>query len=140
MNILTKYDIIKLYKITCKFIPVSGGVTLSGRPKPNYRIKHFNGWTVDIFVSDTVVANLQSKDIIIRERAQSHICVKSRKIFVVKYPQFPNRRIDWTHISMSKIDNTSDAPHKEVECDDCPSCEQGYHERCTKGCTQGARW
>lgn len=31
-------------------------------------------------------------------------------------------------------------PRKEDECDECPSCEQDYHERCRGNCPQAVSW
>lgn len=107
------------------------------KPKPNYHIKHVDGYDIDIHITPTVIANLNGRDPNRRENAINHICVKVRKSFIAKFRQFPNRRVEWNQISMTAIPETSVPNNKEVECDDCVSCDLGYHERCTNGCTRG---
>lgn len=140
----TKYDIIRILQVNLYVhFRYPGGAKLPGRPKPNFIVKHIDGYVTKIFISPTVLANINSADDDLRNNARNHICVKVRKSFYNKYPQFPNQRIEWIKISMIPIDDSNNKPtstKKFVECDDCPSCDQGYHDRCTKGCSLGIPW
>lgn len=126
------------------FISCTRRCVLPGKvkPKPNYRVKHINGYTVNIFITPTVIKNLNGRDDNRRKNAMDHICIKVRKSFEALYSNFTNQRIEWGHLSIISLEDTPkpESGKQGYVCDDdkcCASCEQGFHERCSKGCVRG---
>lgn len=105
--------------------------------KPTHRVKHVSGYDAHIYIADSLLEQLNSRDQEARNRARSSVAIRTRKAFEAKYRDWRyNQRIEWDDLIITPLQQISNKK-AEVECDDCPSCDIGYHERCKNGCTSG---
>lgn len=118
-------------------------------PLPTHHAKHFQGWRADIYIADTLLYQLNHGTPAERKRAQDSLCIRFRKACIANYGDSWARGhnyVNWVDFRIvaietqpaSRIDDDDD--DDDGECDDCPSCDIGYHERCRQpsGCPNAA--
>lgn len=105
--------------------------------RPTHRVKHVDGYEAHIYIARSLFNKLHDRDPETRNRARSSVAIRTRKAFEAKYNDWNyNRFIQWDQIVLTALDSETT---NKVECDDCPSCDIGYHERCRNGCTSGKK-
>ncbi len=117
---------------------------------PTHHVEHVFGWKADIYIAPSLLAKLQSRDADIREGARDSVCIRLRTACKHKFPEFDMARVEWGHLKLTPLHTSStpksvplaSQPSDNRECDDCPSCDQGYHERCRQagGCPLAHFW
>lgn len=117
-------------------------------PRPTHHAVHFQRWEADIYISDSLLDQLNHGSPAERKRARDSLSVKFRKACITKYGNsFPrdHRYVQWESFRLVEIDtqppqSANDRDDADAECDDCSQCDIGYHERCRQpsGCPNAA--
>jgi hypothetical protein len=111
-------------------------------PMPTHRITHKDGSEADIYIASTLQQQLDSQFLDARKRAQSSICINFREACSNQYDAAWAREhkfIDWNDLEIQPLVSLTQQYQESDDsgdCDECPSCEIGYHERCrqSNGC------
>lgn len=115
---------------------------MTARGKLLYDVKHKDGYKVRLRVDPKIDKNLKDRDYVTRNIARDAICLQFRKACQKKYPGWNyGRHVQWHEILVTPVANKPKPEYRDDdprECDECPSCEQGFHERCRsdEGCPQ----
>jgi hypothetical protein len=109
---------------------------------PTHRITHRRrDLSVEVVIPESVQQQLHAHDEDERRRARDSICIRFRKTCEQHYPiQSVPTYIEWSSLDIEQLGISQDSlrhPGRSVvdgeECDDCPSCDIGHHERCRSG-------
>jgi len=130
---------------------------------PTHSAQHKSGWQANIYIADSLQAQLQSSNTAERQRAEMSVCKRFRAACGHKFPKFNLARVEWNDITLSplhvaapRVPTTMPAPTKSTpapivlakaedtrECDDCFNCEQlNDHHHCSSsgGCPLAVAW
>jgi hypothetical protein len=117
--------------------------------QPTHRVTHKDGWEAHIYIALSLQQKLASSNPAVRKGARDSVCIAFREACKSIYGGSWKRgydRIEWHEIRLCPNTEQLAQQHSErdedddAECDDCTSCEIGYHERCRQpgGCPNAA--
>ena len=105
-----------------------------------HAVRHKNGYEVAIYIAPSHIDKLHSHDTAVRSGAQRAICLRFREECTRQYPGVKLNWVSWGDIEVTELHHAIHVPRSAddlQECDDCPSCDIGHHERCyTRRCAQ----
>lgn len=109
---------------------------------PTHRITHTDGSEVDIYIASTLQRQLESSMLSSMQSARDSVCINFRHAGIAKFGERWGRShkyVEWKQLTVTAQDFSSsydDDDEGEDVCDECPSCDTGYHERCSRrgGC------
>lgn len=127
---------------------------------PTHRVTHVDGWVAAIYIADSLQQKLESHNVLVRKGARDSVSIRFREACRANHRRFNLVFIDWRDLRVEKLqmaamatfvghpselpshmptveDDILDPMFNGNPCDDCPSCDQGYHERCRNDCSQG---
>jgi hypothetical protein len=119
---------------------------------PTHHVKHHLGWEANIYIAPSLEQQLKSSDSDTRDNARSSVCIRFLKACRKKFNGWPGfYAVYWHEIKVTKLVPAPVPAAKSVvaattedsddECDDCPMCDTGYHDRCRSGnCPVARRW
>ena len=125
---------------------------------PNCEVIFKGGFTVHVYVSPDQLqrasrgrGNSHNEELIDMHRMRSGIAAHIAGALRKKYPDMPHRYVNWADLKIRAMPTDHPAASMpvtvpvtvprsaEVECDDCTSCDLGYHERCSNSCPLARR-
>lgn len=126
---------------------------------PTHHVTHRrNGWSVNIYIADSLQQKLQSLDALERGNAKKAVAMAFRKACESKYANFNMTYVEFGSLEIEPLRTNDPDPAGgqvwtgerwrmptvtgdiEAECcdnDNCVVCDLGHHERCRNGCTIG---
>lgn len=122
---------------------------------PTHHVRHVGGYEVAIDISSVLFNRLHSHAYLVRTDARSIVCQRAMDAINDKYSthlEFKSlSKVEWCQITVTKLVPppipaaasvvAKAAEDSDDECDDCPMCDTGYHERCRSGnCPVTRRW
>jgi len=128
---------------------------------PTHLITHSKGWEAHIYIAESLQDQLESSSSYQRENAQHSVSIAFREACKKKFPSFglqyvefadlrltplhtepePGDDLVWTGREWLPTSVFGDVPDEDDDgCDECPRCEEGYHEQCrNRNCPQARR-
>ena len=131
---------------------------------PTHEVTHRKDWQVHLYIAESLQQKLNSTNCSVRDGARQAVCIAFRKACKKKFPSFGIAFIEWHELVLRPLYVSAPQPPsyrsapvartpavngavddeagREPECDDCPSCDIGYHERCRQpgGCPNASAW
>lgn len=120
--------------------------------KPTHRVRHKNGWEVEIYIATTLWQRLLSRNEEVRQRARTSVAIRVRTALGKKFPRFPvGAWLEWGDFSLVVIEPMvafahspeqplAEQPAAEKHCcsyfheEACTNCDIGNHGFCDFGC------
>lgn len=116
-------------------------------PSPTHSATHRNGRVVNIYIADSLMNQYRmGATEQIRKSAFDSICIRFREAYKAKFGDdlvFVDSSDIVLNPLVRAVPTTSSVPRPlvyrpedERDCDECPRCEQDYHEQCRdpRGC------
>ena len=124
--------------------------------QPNYEVVYRGrtDYVVHLYIAASLVEKLNSGSPMTRKGARTSVCVRFREAYKQKYGRNPGF-VEWGRLSLTPWRPaprpvSTQPPVKrrtpvvplgdEDACDDCPSCQEGNHQRCRNACAIAASW
>jgi hypothetical protein len=73
--------------------------------RPNVRVRHKDGWEVDMYLSPKLRTALDDRDYEIREDARRAVCTRFRMACRSKYLRWPGYWVNWKDLVISVLEH-----------------------------------